>query len=174
MATTPKLIAKIELGSSAASVTFGSGGTIPQTYTDLLLEISARSDISDYGSWATLNPNGATTNISGRSLYASGSTPASTSYSSGNVGYVWTNAALQTSSTFSNTSVYIPNYAGSTNKSWSVTAIAESNSATQNFMAIAAFVWASTDAITSITLDPQGAGNFVSGSTFYLYGITKA
>lgn len=171
MPTRRQLIQKISLNASAATVTFSN---IPQNYTDLQLLVSARSDYSgDYGSWATLNPNGDTANVTGRVLYNSASAGLSATYASGNAGYVWINSSLQTANTFANSAVYIPNYCSSVNKTWSVYAVQESNGAAQSSIITASFLWNSTAAITSITLDPQSTSNFAANSTFYLYGITQ-
>jgi hypothetical protein len=69
--------------------------------------------------------------------------------------------------------MYVPNYAGSTNKSMSSTGVQETNASGAD-MGAAASLWSSTDAITQIQILPLTGPNFVSGSSFYLYGITKA
>jgi hypothetical protein len=76
-----------------------------------------------------------------------------------------------TASTFSSSEVYIPNYATSAYKPLSAIGVTETNSANQAFTDAAAGLWQSTSAINSITLTQGGGTNFVTGSSFYLYGV---
>jgi hypothetical protein len=171
MPVSMKLIAKQVLGSSAATVTFSN---IPQTYTDLVFLISARSDRSGT-SPASLRMtfNGTSqTSHSSRLIEANGSTVSSYNYSAD--AYAGTLApAGYTTDTFSSIEIYIPNYAGSTNKSWSSPGVAETNSVTAYIDAFAG-LWSSTAAITDIYFTQNSTYNYVSGSSFFLYGITKA
>lgn len=163
------LLERIELGASASSVTFSN---IPQTgYTDLKVVVSARSDTarSSNGFLFDIRPNGSSTNMTRRSVYGDGSTTAS---SSGTEGY---NQALNpsnyTSNTFSSTEIYIPNYTSTNAKSMSTDSVSENNS-TEVLTLLGAELWnpGTNVAITSLQFTAL-AGNFVSGSTFSLYGI---
>ena len=161
MANTYTLINSNTVGSGGvASVTFSS---IPATYTDLLLKVSARnttsSEIFEFGF------NGVTTNQSSIYLNGSGSAATSATYTL----YNRSNPSTSTASTFSNSEIYIPNYAGSTNKSVSIDG-ANENNATTIYMNIVAGLWSSTAAITSITCTAP----FAQYSTFYLYGIKNS
>lgn len=169
MATTCKLIAKQTLGADAANVSFTS---IPGTYTDLLLTLSARGTRAAVQDQIEIRLNGTgTTNLSSRVLYGDGGGTASESFSRI---YIFSiSAATATASTFGNVEVYFPNYAGSTNKSISATAVAENNSST-GYVGVAAGLWSDTAAITGIYVYPVNGANLASGSSFYLYGITKA
>ena len=172
MPTTMKLIAKNVLGSDTASITFSS---IPGTYTDLMILSSCRSTAAGSDSvdmYAQFNS--ATTNYSMRRLYGNGSSAASdtasgaaTSLRVGNMP-----GTNPTADTFSSVSIYIPNYAGSTNKSVSADSCSENNGTLALVMAWAS-LWSNTAAITDILLAPL-SGSFKSGSSFFLYGITKA
>lgn len=167
MATTVKLIAKNVLGSSASSVTFSS---IPGTYTDLYIVASARSDRASFnGDAIYISLNSSTANFSARYLQAFG-----TGVSSGTETRYAGNATASTAGAneFGSTEIYIPNYAGSTNKSISTFGVGAISSAP--LMAITAILWSNTAAITSVSLVPSIGPNFVSGSSFFLYGITKA
>lgn len=177
MATTMKLIAKNVLGSEASSVEFAS---IPGTYTDLLIVGSTRSSFSAWriAGGHRFNSNATANAYTGRSVYGQG---ASTFFGSQSVsadfGYsIESTAASGTSNTFASWEMHVPNYAGSTNKSWSTTAVAENNTSTADQATIYAWagLWSNTAAITSIVFFPGGGSNFVSGSSFFLYGITKA
>jgi hypothetical protein len=79
----------------------------------------------------------------------------------------------ETASTFSNSEIYLPNYASSSiNKEYSSSGVVENNATAANSV-LTAGLWSSTAAITQIDLVGMG-GDFVSGSTFYLYGINKS
>jgi hypothetical protein len=160
MANTYTLIQAQTLASSAASVTFSS---IPATYTDLVLRVSARnttsSEIFDFGF------NGVTTNQSSTYLNGSGSAATSAQYTL----YNRSNPSTSTASTFSNSEIYIPNYAGNTNKPVSMVG-ANENNGTTIYMNTVAGLWSSTAAITSITCTAP----FATGSSFYLYGIKNS
>ena len=172
MATTMKLIAKVEVGSGGAStIEFTS---IPGTYTDLLVVVSARStrtgtDIDDslYTQF-----NGSTTGYSERVLRGDGS-GASSSNTTGQTSFVRDIITTDntTANTFASVEMYIPNYAGSTNKAVSYTAVMENN-ATNSYIHAVAALWSNTAAITSIKFDPLGT--FDQYSSAFLYGITKA
>lgn len=170
MATTMKLIAKTTLGSDTASTSFTS---IPATYDDLLLVISARSSRADTFEVAAARFNGATsdTNHNSRYLLGDGSSASSGTNTYCRLGLIPANTA--TSSTFGNLEAYIPNYAGSTNKSYSTSAVMENN-ATLSYIDVVAGLWSSTAAINAIELRLIIGSSFKSGSTFYLYGIKKA
>lgn len=159
-----------------ASSTVGAGGaanidftSIPSTYTDLCLKLSARGDGAAFYQNCKIEFNGATTGNTYRTLLAVAGTPESGS-STGNAYPI--PAATATSSTFGNTEFYLPNYAGSTNKSFSVDAVTENNS-TSVVLGFTANLWSNTAAITSIKLSTF-SGNFVQYSTAYLYGIVKS
>lgn len=169
MPTTYKLIAKTVLGTAAANVEFAG---IPSTYTDLLLTWSGRNSSTSAVTYAQFNGSTATI-YSGRYLEGSGSAAQSYTENSQNkvlIGFV--SVSTNTANTFNSSELYIPNYAGSNNKSISISTAQETNAATA-YIGAGAGVWASTAAITSINI-LAGLNNFVAGSSFYLYGITKA
>lgn len=172
MATTMRLIAKNVLGSDTATVTFDD---IPgSAYTDLYIVASARSSLSAGNDDLYLRFNNSSATIySTRHVRGDGTNTFSGSDSAQNRMYLLAIAANSTTaSTFSSTEVYVPNYAGSTNKSISYTNLYENN-ATTAIAAAGAGLWASTSAITRVDLFTPSS-NFRSGSSFFLYGITKA
>ena len=170
MPVTYKAIATVTVSSAtAASMEFTS---IPSTYTDLVVNISARGNSTQInGGYASkLEFNGSTANLSSRWLRGSGS-----AVTSGTETYIFgimNGASDDTASTFGNSMVYIPNYAGATNKSVSIDGV-EENNATAAFSVISAGLWSNTAAITSIKMIPV-AGSYVQYSTATLYGILKA
>ena len=160
------------------TVTVGSGGAnnieftnIPQTYTDLVLVVSARSSraVSGIESFQ-IKPNGTMTSSTQRRLY--GSSSSAVSDSSSNEIYTSWLGNNGTANTFNSVTIYFPNYAGSAIKTFSIDNTVENNSTTDWQSSITAASTGSTSAITSIIL--TGASyNFVQHSTATLYGISK-
>jgi hypothetical protein len=174
MATTYTLISSNTVGSGGvASVTFSS---IPATYTDLLLKVSARTNRASGSDIIKMQLNGDTgNNYSLRNLTTNdGATVISQSSTSiaFNYGGIATTVAT-TANTFGNSEVYIPNYTGSNQKSSSVDMVIENN-ATASTLLLGANIWTGTVAITSITLTPNVGTSIDQYSTFYLYGISNA
>lgn len=168
MAVTYKKIASVTVGSGgAATMAFTN---IPQTYTDLVLKVSARQGSA--GTLVQLTFNGSATSYSNKRLYGTGSAAASDSNDTTFVSNTMNNDGSFTASTFGNGEFYIPNYTGSTNKSVSVDGVTENNSTTALSM-LTASLWSDTAAITSITLTAQ-IPNFVEHSTATLYGISNS
>jgi hypothetical protein len=168
MANTYTLISATTLTSSQSTVTIGS---IPNTYTDLHLVCSLRSDYTSAtnNAYAYFNSND-----DGRSifLYGDGSSASSLNinYNESYTGNI--NAATSTSNTFTNYSLYIPNYLSSNYKSFSQDSVTENN-ATSAYAWLGARLWEHTAAITSITFRLQFS-TYAVGSTFYLYGISNS
>ena len=164
----------ITVGSGgAASVTFSS---IPATYTDLKLVMSARTTAAEYRSVGVMYFNSDTTgaNYSYRLLYGIGSGTGSASGTGTGGGFLfYVDGASNTASTFNNLDVYIPNYTATTTKSFSNDGVSETNDATNNGIGLNASLWSGTAAISSITLS-SFSGNFAQYSTFYLYGIKNS
>jgi hypothetical protein len=149
----------------AANITFSS---IPNTYTDLIIKLSARSDYLGNQASVYIAPNGITTNRSVRILFGSGSTASSFNYSEINIRDISANTS--TANTFGNTEVYIPNYASSTSKSFSGDSVGENN-ATAAPAGLSAALWTNNAVISSLVLTTDG--NFMQHSTATLYGILK-
>ena len=155
-------IETVEVSNPVTAVTFSS---IPQGYTDLKLVMSTRTSSTTPESGISFN--GVTTNLSDIVLYSySGATGSNSSTP------IRTTATMstQTANTFSNTDAYIPNYTSSNNKTISVDTVAESNETSNAFLYLTAGRWASTAAITSLTVTAT-LGFFVGNSTFTLYGV---
>ena len=173
MASTYTLISSQVLASSAASVTFSS---IPSTYKDLVLKWSIRSSTSSTNDAINLTLNGNSTAIySSTYLYGNGATTASlnSSTSSGNLFFQYSrmaDGATATANTFSNAELYIPSYTASQNKPASFFGAQEDNSTTANIFLLANLAQI-TATISSIGMVLNSSANFVSGSSFYLYGI---
>ena len=165
MATTCKLIAKSVLGSDTASVTLGS---IPTTFDDLLVLVSARSATS--GTAHYLNTQFNSGNVSVRYLYAYNTTKGSNSTGSLDPEIP---GSTSTANTFGSIEIYIPNYAVSQYKSCSVSNHKVDASAANLSIEVFAGLRSTTSAITEISFSVNG-GVIAAGSSFYLFGITKA
>ena len=170
MANTYKLISSNTLSSSTRTVTFSS---IPSTYSDLVLRISGRLDGNSNGFDITFNGN--TTAGVYRNIYlvSSGSSFEVSNSGNTNINLTGVNSSTTTSNTFGNMEIYIPNYQVAARKPFSSLGATENN-ATAAKLEINAGLFLSTAAITSITLDSTASYNFVSGSSFYLYGISNS
>ena len=172
MATTYTLIASSTVGAGgASSIDFTS---IPSTYTDLVLKISARSTNNanaDVLSIA-LSINGVTTNRTYRRLYGGGSSVGSDNGTSANVG-TFGGGSNVTANTFASDEWYFPNYAGSNNKSFSADNVSETNASTTNQLDFVAGLWSSSSAITSLSIYGS-SGNLAQYTSAYLYGIKNS
>lgn len=161
-----------------ATVTVGSGGassiifsSIPQTYTDLVLKVSARdSTTANPISSVRVRPNGLTTNLSSKRLYGVNPSPGSDSPA---FWLMLSDSSTATSNTFGNSEMYIPNYTSANFKSVSIDAVMENNSSTDYELDLIAGLWSSTTAITSLELFPP-SGTFSQYSTATLYGIRNS
>ena len=168
---TYQLIETKTLTSAQAAIEFTS---IPQTYTDLIVLFSVRSQRTG----ANDDPLGFRLNASNsgyslRQLSGSGSSVFTVGGSDTAMFCGYAPTANMTADTFANGSIYLPNYSGGTNKSSSVEMVGENN-ATLAYQTIVANLWSNTGAITSLALlFYQTSQNFSIGSTVSLYGITR-
>lgn len=176
MAGTYKLIASSVLGSAANAVTFSS---IPNTYTDLVIRMSARANTVTNFTSLRLQVNDSTNNdVSWTNMYGTGAA----ALSDANNGVTQPAAFLvnvlpgtsTTNNVFNSVEMHIPNYAGSAKKVIQSFAVTENNSSSTNtrIAANAALIQA-TDAVTKIRIDAGSntSVQFVAGSSFYLYGL---
>jgi hypothetical protein len=165
-----------------STITVGAGGassidftSIPGTYTDLMVVLSARTSSADVTDYATFTFNGNTTGYTYRYLFGNGGIGAGVFSSSGSrsnmLGPIVVGANA-TSNTFGNAQIYIPNYAGSTNKSISIDGVMEQN-ATEAYAQLWAGLWSNTSAITQVTLTPNTGPNWAQYTTATLYGVLK-
>jgi hypothetical protein len=173
MANTFELIASSTVGAGgAASIDFSS---IPNTYTDLCLEVSLRSVSAGTFSDNLIKFNTSTASFTNKYIYGNGATanPGSNAYA-GSGGFIGgAPGATATSNTFSNGLIYIPNYAGSNYKPYSLDNAAETN-ATTAYVHLIAGLWSNTAAITQITLVTDSGANYAQYSSAYLYGIKNS
>ncbi len=173
MANTYTLINSTSLSSSAASVTFSA---IPATFDDLVLSISSRDSSDSAISEIIMRINGETgypTIYSNTYLQGDGSSASSSRFSNSYTRQILNEPGTgYTASTFNSVEIYIPKYTNSSqNKPMSIYSVTETN-ATSAYMNVNAMLRSSTAAISSISLSSYN--NFVSGSTFWLYGIKNS
>ena len=165
------LISSNVLTTTAASVTFSA---IPSTYTDLVVRASVRSNRANTQDDMRITFNSATTNFSYTYLRGSGSAAISGNTTADP--FVWAGnipAANATSNTFGNGELYIPSYTASQNKPSSAIMAMEDNVSSPVYLTANANLWSNTATISTIYLY-LGFGSFVSGSSFYLYGISNS
>jgi hypothetical protein len=166
MPNTYKKITSVVVGSGGSSaINFTS---IPQTYTDLKIVVSCRTNRADVKDYIAVRPNGSTSNDSSRTLSGDGTSASSDTES--DVILVTTTGGTATASVFGNAEINIPNYTSANYKSISMDGVAENN-ATESRVQLSAGLWSDTAAITSITLVPFIGTLFSQYSTATLYGI---
>jgi hypothetical protein len=166
-------IATTTLGSNTTSVTFSG---IPSTYTDLVVRMSVRGNDSTPSDWALVRFNSDTaTNYSVTRVFGDGVTANSGRNSSATSTRIFgaATAAGATANTFSNLEIYIPSYTASQNKPFSAFGASENNATTAEIAANAG-LWRNTATISSMAITPFGSTLWLSGSTFYLYGIKNS
>lgn len=170
MATTYTLISSNVLGTATASVTFSS---IPSTYTDLVVQMSCRNSYAGSNDNLWYRINGDTgSNYYGTWIEGSGSAASSSRVSAFPLGpMLYLDGNGNTANTFSTHEFYIPNYNSTAAKPTSAISVTE-NASTVAYIRAYAGLYTGTSAVTSITLTPNGQ-NFLTNSSFYLYGIKK-
>jgi hypothetical protein len=172
MAANYVLLEKITVGAAGASSVTFSG--IPQTgYTDLVVKTSARE--TNNSGVMLVKINGTTTGYTARELVGSGTAAScDTNYVTAN-GFgpegslAWSGVIANT---FASNDYYFPNYTSANYKSISIDAVNENN-ASAVYMALGAYLWSNTAAITTLAFQPYNSTAFVQYSTFYLYGVAK-
>ena len=160
------------LNSSASSVTLGSGGTISQAYTDLVLVITPKLTPSQANLIIRFNGDSGS-NYSWTAVGGNGSSASSIGVS--NQTQINVNQYSYPQANNNNITIcHIFNYSNSTTYK---TMIARGNNAAVGTTATVG-MWrgstgSATQAITSITITLDGY-SFDVGSTFTLYGIANA
>lgn len=149
----------------ASSITFNS---IPQTFTDLALQMSLRTTASAIFDYMGLNiNNGSAVEII--RLQGTGSAANSTRSAGGNSFIV--NGNTSTANTFSSSFVYLPNYTTTNSKQFIIDTVTETN-ATGAYQELDAMYFANSSTSTT-TISLYASGNFMQYSTFSLYGVLR-
>jgi hypothetical protein len=150
-------IATQTLGSAAASVTFSS---IPQGYTDLVIVVNAGASAATANGGIRFNGDTGN-NYSQTTMRGNGSAAASANIAKINLDYYGFTTSLTNLEI-----IQIQNYSNSTTYK---TVLARGDSADYGVRAQVG-LWRNTSAITRIDFKSD-AYNFITGSTFSLYGI---
>jgi hypothetical protein len=172
MPSTYILVSSNVLSTATASVTFSA---LPTTFTDLVLRASVRGSDSGNNSPFRLKINADTGNNYSRTrLYSYDNVAYSqrATNEADNIDTAFFNLGTTTSNTFSNIEVYVPNYLSTTSKPISGSGVMENN-ATTAIVSAHAVLYRNSSAITSLQFFTN-SGNFVAGSSFYLYGIKNS
>ncbi|CAB4148212.1 hypothetical protein UFOVP429_154, partial [uncultured Caudovirales phage] len=153
----------------SGGVPFVSFSNIPQTYTDLVIKISARTirAADEDGLYMTINGQTSTGFAD-----VEGNGGAATSVATAAYGNNWVsriNGNNSTANFFSNVDIYIANYTSDLAKSMSIDGVMENNSTT-SYMNLVAALGASTS-IGIRTLFFSCNANFMQHTTFHLYGV---
>ena len=153
------------LGSATASVTFSS---IPSTYTDLVVAINYGLSADADSRWI-INGDSTSglysyTNSRGNGSAAASSTASALNYLQFGLGSVTVPTTLTSTKI-----IHLQNYANTSIYKTSLSRVGDAQAQTLAIVGL----WRNTAAITSLTFNAISA-NFLTGSTFTLYGIASA
>ena len=171
MPSTYTLIASTTVtAASASTIDFSS---IPSTYTDLLVRFSVRmnQNLVDSPVYVVLN-NDNTVQYTGTNLIGTGSAATSARISDAAAYLGKAPSSNATANTFSNGEFYLPNYTVTQTRQISSYQVAENNATAATLSLYANYYRGGTTAINQLTF--FGDANFVTNSSFYLYGIKNS
>jgi hypothetical protein len=160
-------IATNTLTANAASVSFTN---IPQTYTDLVLVYYFGDTSAAVAAYVEYNGD-AYTNLkySGTRLYGNG-TSATSSRRSNDPFYLTDGTPTSTTLGVNQGIVNIMNYSNATTFKTSLVRDNNANAGTEAVISL----WQRTDAINRVDIKNTSTGNFLSGSSFTIYGVKAA
>jgi len=164
MANTYYLLDTKSLTTSQSSITFSA---IPQTYTDLQIIVSARSDQNGVVRAFKVQPNG-TDIIAGRRLGDETGV-----YQDTTVSAYLPGTGVSSSNIFGGAEIWIHDYTNTGRGKPVFSHSVVENNASANGQSVIAGIYDSSTAVTSLSLAIT-LGNFVANSNFYLYGIKKS
>ena len=170
MANTLVKIARIDV--TGTSTTEGVFTSIPQTFSDLFIVVSARSSYSATFASLGLVINATYANYGFTAIQNLGSSVNSSTSAYRFIGSQ--PGANATSNTFGNTEIYIPGYTTSQSKQIIVDSVAENNSSSVG-QEIIAYQTTLTAPVCDIWIGDATSGlAFAPQSSFTLYGIKKS
>ena len=146
---------------------------IDQSYTDLLILFSGRTDKADPIGYGTFYVNGVTTPYQTSFLQGTNDSTLSGGTTAA-LPEIFVNGASTSASTFGIVKIHIPNYtSSSTFKQMNINLTYESMSFTAFYglERLIASEFQSYDAIDEITFDADSSDNYVAGTTISIYGI---
>jgi hypothetical protein len=165
------------------SATITTSGTniaitnIPQTYTDLIIHLSGRTDhngaIGNLAMW--FNNDGSSlysvTNLSGSGAAAS-SSRGSGGFPQG-IGNV--NSAPTTANVYTSSSIYLPNYSNTSRFKTAIVETTTESNTTTAYASMHGFLYRSTTAIENIAFNGnQLTQGFLTPTTLTVYGIKNS
>lgn len=163
-------IAKFEIASSTASVTFSS---IPQTFKHLYIMCGGRSSRASTSSELRLRANGSSSAIYDYRRIESDGSSSNTSGGTGGtqiqLGYSPGSSSL--ASVFGSSSIWILDYTNTTYYKNALSLTNDPNNAATPYLNLVSSTIQTTSAISSITLLDEDSA-FQQYSFFYLYGLT--
>jgi hypothetical protein len=162
-------IASFAANGSSGSVDFTS---IPQTFTHLQVRMFGRSSSATTNFPFFIASNLNTGTCWWHSLIGNGTAASPSNYSQGGMYTLDGPAASSTANVFGSVIVDIPDYTN-TSKRKTFKSIAGYDANGSGIVRFTSYAEGGTGAITSINISTVGAGNFVTGSRFDLYGITS-
>jgi hypothetical protein len=165
-----KYIAGTTLASNNSVISFTS---IPQTYTDLVIKLSGKSNINGDGDGVRLTINGTDLNPTGKGIRFFGSgNPGFSGGDNLNTAYVPGSGSGMLSTMFGVHEFYFPEYTSSSSKMILTEGASEKNGNTALYM-YSVLNHPTTSGITSISIGnfDSGGTQWVAGSKAYLYGI---
>jgi hypothetical protein len=165
MANTLTKIQSITASGSVNTVEFSS---IPATYTDLQIVMSARTVASAVFDYCGINLNNGSA-VEVLRLQGTGTSTNSTRGAGGNTFIINGNTA--TSNIYSTSNIYIANYLTTNAKQIIVDTVTENNATLAYQELIAMYYANSSQPVNLIQL--YAVNNFLSATTFTLYGIKK-
>jgi hypothetical protein len=170
MANTFNLINSRTLDSSTGNIVFSA---IPQTYSDLVLRVSAKGDRASYADDIKILINDSSGTYSNIRLYGTSGGTGSDGGTGASLTYIGFVAGItDMANIFGGTEFVFPNYADTNKlKSYFSTGGAPIGSTTNWQIGLSNGQNTTTAAITSITISGYNSTNVVSGSTFFLYGL---
>lgn len=169
MAVTYEPIATQTLTGNTGIVTFSS---IPQTYTDLVLRVSAQ--VSSSWDVIAIRMNGTASGYSFTYIQSDGSS-ALAGRGSSEIALRGGHIPGSSTSTYSSDEYNFMNYTGSADYKTVISRVGSYNTGAQGFNTQArAQLLQMTSAINSITVQTFNGANLTAGSTFTLYGIKAA
>ena len=170
MPTTYTLISGTTLSSNQTNFSFTS---IPQTYTDLAVRMSLRGNTGNQTAAFEMTINGVASGY-GYTILKNESGGISSTRGNADSRFYLNDAVPQqftTANTFASYEIYFPNYTTTATKPLSYYSVLENNSTVNNYINLMAGLNTSTAAITSIQFNNN---TFITGSSFYLYGIKNS
>jgi hypothetical protein len=177
MPATYQIIATATGNGSSSTVMFSS---IPQTFTDLVLRASIRTGSGGSNDYVRIMINNDSLTTIYTTAYVegtgvnNGSSVAARVTNGINQSYPNVVAGSSLASRFGNLEFYLPNYTSSLTKQASTFAINKPANEQGASLMLCAHRLNFTSAINRIDITSASGGNYVSGSTFYLYGIKNS